>query len=221
MPEFNHDNKDWSRTSDFFSGYAHDFDAIYGGSGPFNRIISAIFRRSMRRRYENTLLACTPGEGKTALDIGCGPGHYSVALAQRGLKKVVGIDFAPEMIRLARLRADSAGVSARCEFIEADFENLEFDLSFDFVICMGVLDYIGEPLTFVQKTIALAGRRALFSLPRAEGFLAWQRKMRYKSKCDLFLYSYAEVQRLFNWFSDKKVTIEKINRDYFVIVDCE
>lgn len=221
MPGNNLHNNNQRRTSNFFDGYAHDFDAIYGASGPFNRLISAVFRRSMRRRYEKTLRMCGPTAGMTALDIGCGPGHYCLALAQNGLHRVIGIDFAPEMINLARARALESGVANKCEFYEADFQDYKFDQTFDFLICMGVLDYIPEPLSFIQKAVSLTRRRAMFSLPIAEGFLAWQRKTRYKSKCDLFLYRRTEVERLFAWFSDYDVRIEKLNRDYFVTVDCQ
>ena len=86
----------------FFDGYARDFDAIYGTRRSITNILNPILRRSMRSRYDKTLLYSQPLTGKTALDIGCGPGHYSIALAGLGARKVLGIDFAQEMITLAR-----------------------------------------------------------------------------------------------------------------------
>jgi 2-polyprenyl-3-methyl-5-hydroxy-6-metoxy-1,4-benzoquinol methylase len=67
--------------SDFFDSYAHDFNAIYGNRNTFlNRLLNGWLRRSMRLRYEMTLQSCDPLEGKSVLDVGCGPGHYAVAL---------------------------------------------------------------------------------------------------------------------------------------------
>jgi SAM-dependent methyltransferase len=42
---------------------------------------------------------------KTILDLGCGDGFFSIALAQAGAKHVIGIDNAPEQIRLASEKA--------------------------------------------------------------------------------------------------------------------
>lgn len=208
------------RTSQFFDGYAHDFDAIYGrGKGPVNRIVSRVFRRSMRMRYEKTLAACDPAKGQSVLDIGCGPGHYSLALARKGLGPIIGLDFAAEMIQLASTRADELGLSEKVVFTQADFLTCQFDRQFDFVVCMGVMDYIREPLEFLQKAIGLTRVKAVFSFPVAEGFLAWQRKIRYKTRCDLYLYNKREVEQLMNWFSHESIVVEKISRDYFVTVE--
>src|SRR6201997_4378788 len=99
-------NASTNRTSEFFHAYAHDFNAIYGNSNTFvNRLINRHFRASMRLRYEKTIEGCSPIAGKTVLDIGCGPGHYSVALAKKGAERVFGIDFADEMIAIAKQNA--------------------------------------------------------------------------------------------------------------------
>src|SRR5438445_9855738 len=111
-----------NRTSEFFHLYAHDFNAIYGNSNTFvNRWINRYLRASMRLRYEKTIAGCFPIAGKTVLDIGCGPGHYSVALAKNGAAKIFGIDFADEMISIAARNAQSSNVQDKCEFARVDF----------------------------------------------------------------------------------------------------
>ena len=47
--------------------------------------------------------------GAAILDIGCGPGHYSRCLAQRGYQ-VTGLDIAPSFISYARAWAERAGL---------------------------------------------------------------------------------------------------------------
>ena len=73
------------RTQGFFHRYANDFDAIYSNrAGLLNGFLNGVFRKSMKLRYLKTIEGCQPIQGKTALDVGCGPGHYAITLAQRG-----------------------------------------------------------------------------------------------------------------------------------------
>ena len=110
------------RTQTFFHQYANDFDAIYGNqNGLFDSVINRLFRKSMRLRFEKSIEGCDPIEGKSVLDVGCGPGHYSITLAQRGAARVVGIDFADGMLQLASDHAKKVGVGDRCKFMVADF----------------------------------------------------------------------------------------------------
>src|SRR5688572_1501281 len=111
-----------SSVAEFFDSYAHDFDAIYGTRHTaLNRLINKHFRKSMRLRYERAIAGCDPIEGRSVLDIGCGPGHFGIALASRGAGRVVGIDFAPQMLAVARQHAEQKGVADRCEWILGDF----------------------------------------------------------------------------------------------------
>lgn len=206
-------------TADFFDSYAGDFSAIYGTSNsPLNRVINSLFRKSMRLRFIKTIEGCDPIEGATVLDVGCGPGHYSVALARLGASSVCGVDFAPGMIELSRRHARQAGVEDRCRFETADFMEFGSEQCFDYCVAMGFMDYMGEPRRVIDKVTALARRRAFFSMPRDGGFLAWQRKVRYRRRCDLHLYTRDRVAGLFDGVG-REVRVEPISRDYFVTVD--
>lgn len=68
-----------------------------------------------------------------AIDIGCGTGTNVITLANAGWD-VVGVDFAPRAIKLARQKAGQAGVQA--EFLVKDVTTLDgfhgpFDLALD------------------------------------------------------------------------------------------
>jgi 2-polyprenyl-3-methyl-5-hydroxy-6-metoxy-1,4-benzoquinol methylase len=206
-------------TAGFFESYAEDFDAIYGSKDtPINRLISKIFRKSMRLRYQKTIEGCLPVEGKSALDIGCGPGHYAVTLARKGIASVWGIDFAPAMIDLARQKAAGAGVDNVCNFFANDFLAYDFGRAFDYAILMGFMDYMAEPRTVIKRALSLTSSRAFFSFPAAEGFLAWQRRLRYRKKCDLYMYHRQDIAELFRGLTFEDISIEQISRDYFVTV---
>ena len=111
-----------SRAKSFFNDYAADFNEIYGTDNSFaNNILNPILRKSMMLRFERTLMYCQPTKDKSALDIGCGPGHYSVALAKNGIQKVVGLDFSDEMIKIAKAKSSAENVSDTCHFIASLF----------------------------------------------------------------------------------------------------
>ena len=80
--------------------------------------------------------------GQTVLDLGCGAGLDSILTARRvGLSgKVIGIDFAAEMVEKAKRNAAAAGVkNAEFRRGEADALPLE-DSSVDVVISNGVFN---------------------------------------------------------------------------------
>jgi len=207
-----------SKVSQFFDGYAHDFDAIYGNkNGWFNSIINKLFRRTMERRYRKTLEGCSPIAGRSVLDVGCGPGHYSVALAKKGAGEVLGIDFAEGMLQVARERAAREGVTT-CRFEKRDFLHFNFERKFDYTVVMGFMDYAQQPAEVVERVLSLTAVRAFFSFPLDHGILAWQRKIRYKSRCELYMYTEDEVRQLFVNHHEAQVGMESLGRDLFVTV---
>jgi 2-polyprenyl-3-methyl-5-hydroxy-6-metoxy-1,4-benzoquinol methylase len=209
----------FNTTRDFFHEYATGFNSIYSNRNTLvNRFINGTFRKSMELRYRKTLDGCRPIEGKRVLDLGCGPGHYGIALAQAGAAHVVGIDFAQGMIDLAQQQAQAAGVTSKCTFLAADFCSYEPTAPFDYVVVMGVMDYVRDPKPLVAKVLSMTRDRAFFSFPIAGGLLGWQRKVRYRHRCPLFLYTQKQVKELFGDFSTALAKVEPIARDLFVQV---
>jgi SAM-dependent methyltransferase len=79
---------------------------------PAVRHITRLFQREERGRQ--------PPYGR-ALDLGCGAGHWTISLAQRGWE-VTGVDLVPRAVRAARAGVAKAGVGA--EIIEGDVTDL-------------------------------------------------------------------------------------------------
>ncbi len=61
------------------------------------------------------------GAGQRVIDVACGSGNAAIPAAQAGAR-VTGVDLAPEMLEMARARAQDAGVIV--EWVEGDAEDL-------------------------------------------------------------------------------------------------
>lgn len=92
-------------------------------------------------------------KGQRVLDVGCGPGRHSVALAKAGLS-VTGIDVSRRFLELAADQARTAGVSA--SFFEVDARQMPFENEFDAVvsICQGAFGLMGGDDSLVLKRMA-------------------------------------------------------------------
>ena len=71
--------------------------------------------------------------GRRILDLACGGGRHSLAMARRGAV-VTGIDLGPAAIASARRRAKRAGLTV--EFVQGDLRCLEYDAAFDAATCI-------------------------------------------------------------------------------------
>lgn len=71
------------------------------------------------------------GEGKRVLDLGCGPGLYSNALAESGAS-VTGVDFSESSLAHARSEAESRGLQV--DYLHGNYLDLEVPGTFDLAL---------------------------------------------------------------------------------------
>lgn len=74
------------------------------------------------------------GPGQSALDVGTGTGDLAIAVARRGAAdaRVVGVDFAPEMLAIGEAKLRRLGLTGRIALRQGDGEGLAFpDDTFD------------------------------------------------------------------------------------------
>lgn len=72
---------------------------------------------------------------KHILDMGCGTGGHAISLARCGYK-VHGIDRSPEMVTIAKEKAEAQGLSDRVWFETGNIQDINIKNKFDAVICM-------------------------------------------------------------------------------------
>jgi len=97
-----------------------------------------------------------PLAGQRVLDVGCGGGILSDAMARRGAQ-VLGIDLATKALRVAQLHALEAA-TPNVEYREVSVEALAIEQpgSFDAVTCMEMLEHVPDPGSVVRSCAELA-----------------------------------------------------------------
>lgn len=83
--------------------------------------------------YIEQLLARFGAKPRTVLDLACGTGNTTLPFAQRGYQ-VTGVDRSPEMLAIARGKAEGAGLSI--PFIQADMRHFAVASPVDLVTCL-------------------------------------------------------------------------------------
>jgi len=207
------------KVKELFEDYATGFDSIYGENrNLFQHWVDRTFRQSMMIRMEKSLTGCEPIEGRRVLDVGCGSGRYSVILAKKGAKEVVGVDFSSQMLKLANQYAEEHQVADRCRFIEMDIMNYTSEEPFDYTIVMGVMDYIDQPDRFLRHLIQLTHGKIFLSFPVAGGIVEPLRRMTYwlSPQFKIHFYSQPDLANRLQPIAPGNYTIEKISNDFFV-----
>ena len=182
-----------------FEREAQSFDAIYRlERSPFWRWVNTTFRKAVFERYTITFEQAGDVTDKKILDVGCGSGVYSVDFARRGARRVVGVDLSNNMLNLARHEAEQHGVAGRCEFIQADFLDLDLEEKFDISIAMGVFDYVPDQVSFLRKMVEFTTGKVIVAFPGHSMLREPARRLRYRlaGKGDVYLYSRDDVERI-------------------------
>lgn len=153
-----------------FAGIANRYDLL-------NHLLSGNTDKRWRRLVAKRLHEVLSQEGARALDVACGTGDLSLALAKGTGARVVGTDFCRPMLEIAQRKA-SADDFAEIPFIEGDALQLPFaDSSFDAVtIAFGLrnLASVEAGLKELRRVLKPQGRAAIleFSIPVIPGFRA-------------------------------------------------
>lgn len=206
------------KVESFFHNYSKDFDEIYDtldNKSIFKIFSNEVLRKSMKTRYLLSLSEIKKLKKKcNILDIGCGPGRYAYDLVKKK-HSVVGIDFASDMIKIARKK--NINLKDKTKFIIGDYLKYNFKKRYDVALLMGFFDYIEDPKKIFKK---LKKDTKIFygSFPKLFHILSPQRLLRYKLRnCPLYLYTKSSIVKDLKKSGIKKYKIIDNSREYFVI----
>lgn len=206
------------KVREHFEEDAVSFDAIYHeDKSALARLGDSLMRRVVVERYELTFARLGDVTGKSCLDVGCGSGRYPLRFAKQGVAGAVGVDFAQNMIDLARRLAAEHGVADTCEFICGDFLAHDFGKKFEIVTAMGFFDYIASPVTFLTKCRELCREKFIASFPKRYEWRVPIRKLRFALRgTPLYFYSRDQVAECLREAGFANCQITNLSRDYFV-----
>lgn len=113
-------------------------------------------------------------QGTRVLDVGCGGGLLSEALAREGAQ-VTAIDLAPDLLKVARLHGLESGI--KVDYRAAAVETLADEMpgAFDAITCMEMLEHVPDPASVLAACARLlqpGGRLFVSTLNRTPAAFA-------------------------------------------------
>ncbi len=210
-------NRELEKQRLYWDNEIASFDSIYShAKGTLGVVLDRVFRRDMYQRFEYAMAHAEPIEGRTFLDVGCGTGWYSLELARRNAKRVVGLDISEKMVRVCQARARQEGL-ADVLFEQGDLLHHDRSDRFDSCLGIGLFDYVRDPLPVLSKMRTCTTYAVILSFPRRWTWRAGIRKLRLALKrCNVRFYTLREVDQLLKQARFKSYDLEIVGQLFCV-----
>ena len=105
-------------------------------------------------------------EGQTAIDLGCGPGYFSLRLAKMvgDSGRVIAVDIQPEMLEMVKRNAARQGLQERIETHVSGSDSLGLTEKADFVLAFWMVHEVPDQGAFLRQVVQLLKPGAKFLL---------------------------------------------------------
>jgi ubiquinone/menaquinone biosynthesis C-methylase UbiE len=104
------------------------------------------------------------GPGQTAIDIGCGMGYFTLALARlvgpEG--RVIAVDLQKQMLRRVKRRAEGEGLLSRIRLHQCRPDSLGFNDAADFILGFWMVHEVKDRAAFLREVRSLMKQHARF-----------------------------------------------------------
>ncbi|QOI99775.1 MAG: bifunctional demethylmenaquinone methyltransferase/2-methoxy-6-polyprenyl-1,4-benzoquinol methylase UbiE [Phycisphaeraceae bacterium] len=144
--------------------------AAIARSYDLNNRVHSLWRDQAWRRF--AVRTASPAPTDRVLDVACGTGDLTQAFARAGAAEVIGLDFTPAMLDVARekARALPTAEASRVRYMGGDAQQLPFpDASFDIVsIAFGIRNVAdpGRALAEFARVLRPGGRLVVLEFDR-------------------------------------------------------
>jgi ubiquinone/menaquinone biosynthesis C-methylase UbiE len=109
-------------------------------------------------------------EGQTVLDLGCGPGVFSIAMAEMvGEKgKVISVDIQNEMLQMLKQKSEQMGLESRIQIHKSQPDKIGISEKVDFALAFYMIHEVPDKERFLNEvsTILKPGGRLLVVEPK-------------------------------------------------------
>jgi demethylmenaquinone methyltransferase/2-methoxy-6-polyprenyl-1,4-benzoquinol methylase len=141
-------------------------------------LVNTLMTLGLDRRWRRATVAMAEPAGAVALDIATGTGELAFEIEHAGARRVVGVDFCPEMVESAVRKRDASrvggsGLGSRVMFATGDAMALPFaDAIFDCIVSGFMLRNVADlSATFAElcRVLKPGGRLVCLDLTRPRG----------------------------------------------------
>ena len=187
----------------------YDDSDYFEGASKHLRNLKSPFQRY---RTEKVLEIYRPGKEARVLDLGCGWGTVSFALAPM-VRSVVGVDFSARSVELCRKGARDLGLED-VEFVQADATDTGLaDESFDLVYAVDLLEHLypdqtEETVGECARVLKRGGRLVIWT-PNPGHFLETLRNHTFLMKSDPSHVDYKSMEQIHRSLVSRGFSIEK------------
>lgn len=147
-----------------FNDISHRYDFL-------NHFLSAGIDRSWRKK---AIRLSGLAEGNSFLDVACGTGDLSVEAVRMNPRKIVGIDFAENMLQGFSRKKQKLGLDGKIEMIQGSAEELPFeDGTFDVTaVAFGARNFgdLRKGLSEMHRVLKTGGRILVLEFSKPERF---------------------------------------------------
>ena len=134
------------------------------------------FDNPIRRLFHDpkAILGDYVAPGQTVVDIGCGLGYFSIALARLVGPggRVIAVDIQSQMVNRAHRRACRQGLAERIDFRRCEQDRLGVDSPADFVLAFWMLHEVTDPKSLLEEVKSILRPHARFLIVEPIGHVS-------------------------------------------------